>query len=82
MGDRYYHHGCPKTEWDEGIAFLPPEYKKMAEECIGSPDLKLMKENPVRDDWIYFGATKYSEGMRRVIEHYLTTLAWEAYGSW
>ena len=74
MGNRYYHYGCPKTTWDKGIAFLLPEYKKMAEECISPHDLRLMKDNPVRADWVYFVTEKYSKEMNRVIEYYLSTL--------
>jgi len=82
MSNRYYHHGCPKTYWEEGINILPRKYKKMAENCIGKPDLDLMKDKTVKDDWVYFITEKYSENMQHVIECYLETLAWESYGSW
>ena len=82
MSNRYYHHGCPKSYWDNGLKLLPPEYKKMAESCIGKPDLTLMKDKTVKDDWVYFVTEKYSEKMQHVIELYLESLAWENYGSW
>ena len=82
MSNRYYHHGCPKTNWDKGLEILPPEYKTMAESCIGKPDLDLMKDKTVQEGWVYFVTEKYSKNMQHVIELYLETLARESYGSW
>ena len=75
------YHGCPKHVWEQGIAFLLPEYKTMAEERLGDPDLKLM-ETDVQKDWVYFTTMKNSEKMERVIQIYLESLAWRSYGAW
>jgi len=82
MSDRFYHHGCPKTTWEAGIEFLPPDLKAFALDCIGEPDLRLMKNHAVQKDWIYFTTWNHSEKMERVIHKYLEGLAWESYGSW
>ena len=82
MTNRCYLHGCPKDVWDKGIMFLPPEYKKLAETCISEPDLQLMDPTPVKDGYIYYETEKYSEGMDRVIQIYLETLAYDKFGSW
>ena len=82
MGDRFYHHCCPQDVWDNGIEYLPPEQKQIALEVISSPDLELMRGDPVRDDWVYFVTRKWSEKLERIVHIYLERLSFKDYGSW